>query len=379
MEGTVFLASDIKKQLQEANKTYDNRKTWEELYGNISLQEQQAVSNLDYDYSKAVSEAYASSLKQNAAIAGSNLGQGFKAEAISNNDILLNQAYEQYKQNYYNNLQNVENTYGVARNQISEALLSEAENYSKLTKKPYEYIQYLYNTYSADENSKYSKFLQPYITTADDGERLFTWDELANQGLFDQEGSLTEKGTNFYSTIMNWDRDNDMSLESFNSWLANTDEDLYNWFKSEDYYNYAPYQDAFGNIVNTKAGSFRQALGMEPGEEKQNKIRELETLTTDELNKLKQEALDDVIKADNKYTALQTLFKQYNLDISKYITEEQLENDLKHLHTKAIQEVYKRSRTSRDFNAKKAKVDLYEANYIKDYYNELLTKLYNDI
>ena len=80
--GSVFTTDVLKQQLKEANRMYDGRKTFEQLYGNIALAEQKALSSLQQDYSSAVSEAYLSSLGQEQNILSSNLGQGFKEREL---------------------------------------------------------------------------------------------------------------------------------------------------------------------------------------------------------------------------------------------------------------------------------------------------------
>ena len=273
--GYVGTSKQIKDQLQEMNKDYYGNQTWKEMYSGIDLNRQIAMNDLKYDYASAVNDAYASYLQQNDAITSSNLGQGYKQRMFDDNTLALEQAYDTYKQNYINSLSQVNNAAAQSVQAVDEALTTQADNTSKMIYKPYEYLQALYNHYDEQgllENSVFftNDLYKQYITN--DGSekepqyRLKTWDEIAAEGqqdtvtgewtgMFDNDGNLTVRGVDFYDQMFNAASGTKVSLPfTFDTWLRENDEDLYQWSHEYNPYDYT--------LAGNNFGSFKTMVGM---------------------------------------------------------------------------------------------------------------------
>lgn len=279
--GMITDTSSIKQQLKEANRDYMGRKTWENLYAGIDIAEKQQIGVLKQDYAKAISDAYATAYNNKVAIGASNLGQGYKAEAMDDIDIALQEAYDTYRRNYLQAESEIQTASAEAVENVDNALTEQAENIKKFADAPYEYLKYLFNKYS-EGNPEDNIFLtnelwKRYTYEEKDeegnltGERLLkSWedivaygaydeytDEFGNvqkewTGLYDDAGNLTIKGADFYDQMMN-----DLAQKggySFGEWLSNYDEDLYNWSQSYNPYDYTEDQ--------RNVGSFRTMVGL---------------------------------------------------------------------------------------------------------------------
>lgn len=279
--GMIYDTSSIKNQLKEANRDYTGRKTWENLYSSIDLSEKQQINALKQDYAKAMSAAYSTAYQNKAAIANSNLGQGYKVSAIDDVDAALQKAYAKYQQDYLKDTSKIESTANEAYENVNSALTEQAEYTKKFANAPYQYLQYLFDKYN-EGSDKDNIFLTndlwkryTYEETDDEGnltgERaLKSWEDIKNYGayeeyidndgakqkewtgLFDDSGNLTIKGADFYDQMMN-----DLAQKggySFGEWLSTEDEDLYNWSKSYNPYDYTTDQ--------SNAGSFRTMVGL---------------------------------------------------------------------------------------------------------------------
>ena len=287
-EGMIFDTSDIKSQLAEANRDYYGRKVWENLYGSIDYAKQKQLGRLEQDYSSAVSEAYASAHRANQAIAGSNLGVGYKAAASEATDLALSEAYDTYRQKYLEGVSEVENLSAKQTENVTNALSEQAKYTRDFAGKPYEYLQYVFNKYSEGERANnifYNEELwKRYTKEVKDergnptGEReLKSWDEIANYGayeeladklgniekqwtgLFDASGNLTIKGVDFFDQMINQLAYEGQGI-SFSNWLAENDEKLYDWARSYNPYNYTE--------AGTNLGSFKTMVGLTSTDEK---------------------------------------------------------------------------------------------------------------
>lgn len=261
--GNITTRSSVKQSLMEANKDYLGRKSWEQLYGSIDLAKQQQISGLQQDYAKDVANAYASAYNQNAAIASSNLGQGYKLSAMESVDDALAKAYETYRSNYLQGVSEAESYASKATAGVTEALDTQTENIQTMLYKPYEYLTWLREQYAEGDKEK-DIFLndllwKQYMTdeldekgNATGNKVLMSWDELQAK-MYDAEGNLTDFGTDFYDKMLN-----KMSVEQpslgFNKWLAENDEKLYDWFASANPYDYS--------YDNRNIGSFKKLVGM---------------------------------------------------------------------------------------------------------------------
>lgn len=297
--GRIFDASQIKSQLSEANRDYMGRKTWESLYGSINLNEQNQLGQLQTNYAQAVSKAYAQAQASNASIAASNLGQGYKAAAMSDVDAALQQAYDSYRNSYLEGAAEVQNTAAQAIQKVSAAQTTQAENYKKLADKPYDYLKYLFDKYSegaAEDNPflnddplnvLWRRYTYKYYDPDDPGyeinkklgmnyeTRLRDWSDIQSE-MFDEQGNLTKFGTDFYKQMFNQNAYEGNTELSFGRWLADTDEDLYNWSQS-----YNPY-DFTG--AGTNLGSFKTFVGMGSTEETYKFIDAFSGMSEEQVN-----------------------------------------------------------------------------------------------
>ena len=284
--GMIFDTSDIKSQLAQANRDYYGRKVWENLYGSIDYAKQKQLGKLQQDYSSAVNEAYASAHLANQNIAASNLGVGYKAAASEANDLALEEAYNAYRQKYLEGVSEVESLSAKQTQNVTNALDEQAKYIRDFSKKPYEYLKYVFDKYSEgdrENNIFYNEELwKRYTKEAKDeagnptGEReLKSWDEIVNYGayekvadefgniekqwtgLYDDNGHLTIKGADFFDQMIN-----QLAYEgrgtSFGSWLAENDEKLYEWAKAYNPYDYT---------AGTNFGSFKTMVGLTSADE----------------------------------------------------------------------------------------------------------------
>lgn len=309
----IFDTNTIKSQLSEANRDYMGRKTWEGLYGSIDLARQAQVSKLQSDYASAVSSAYASAYQNEADVLSSNLGTGYKLDMISDIDKSLQEAYDSYRSNYLQGVSNIESNASEATANVTSALEQQADYTKQFANKPYEYLQWLYDKYSEVED-KDNIFVNDKLWsryTAIDPEtkerQLKSWEDIANMGafeeyvdnlgvtqkewsgMFDDQGNLTVKGAEFYDQMLNDFANRDPSL-SFGNWLYNTDEELYDWAKSYNPYNYTE--------AGTNLGSFQTMVGLTSTDQQYSFIERFGGLTENEMNDMYSEFTADINKLD---------------------------------------------------------------------------------
>ncbi len=328
--GTIVSVDQAKSMLREANRDYYGRKTWQSLYGNIALQEQQAMSSLTQDYASDVAEAYASAYQNKQAVAASNIGQGYKAVAQENIDAALAEAFETYQANYLSGVSQVAQSSAKQVGAVSELEQKQAEKVSALADKPYEYLQSiwaqykdsynkdLWDEYSALDDKFKAAFLeqhpemqatinnlfnnpnwQKYLTQrtdADTGEAyydLMTWDELAQaRGFYDENKSLTMAGTDFFDQMINEAANlNIPGVQSFGEWLKGSDAELYDWATSDDAFNYS--------LRGNNMGTFQQYVGMMSSDQQYQFVERYGGMNSDEVKGLFvniQTKADDIAK-----------------------------------------------------------------------------------
>lgn len=317
--GMISDKSTIKQQLKDANRDYMGRKTWENLYAGIDIAEKQQIGVLKQDYAKAMSDAYATAYKNKAAIGASNIGQGYKVEALDSIDTALQEAYDTYRRNYLQAESEIQAASAEAVENVDNALTEQAGNIKKFADLPYEYLKYLFEKYS-EGNPEDNIFLtnelwKRYTYEEKDeegnltGERLLkSWedivaygaydeytDEFGNKqkewtGLYDDRGNLTIKGADFYDQMMN-----DLAQRggySFGEWLANYDEDLYDWSQSYNPYDYTKDQR---NI-----GSFRTMVGLTSTDQTYSFIERYGGMSRKELDSMYSKFSDKAIELNRK-------------------------------------------------------------------------------
>ena len=317
--GMIYDTSSIKQQLKEANRDYIGRKTWENLYAGIDIAEKQQINVLKQDYAKAMSDAYATAYKNKAAVGASNIGQGYKAEAINDIDVALQEAYDTYRRNYLQGESEIQAASTEAVENVNKALTEQAEYTKKFADAPYEYLKYLFDKYNegkAEDNIFLTNDLWKRYTYEEKdeegnltGERLLKpWEDIAAYGsydeytdefgnlqkewtgLYDDAGNLTIKGADFYDQMMN-----DLAQKggySFGEWLANYDEDLYNWSQSYNPYDYTKDQ--------RNVGSFRTMVGLTSTDETYSFIERFGGLSRKELDSMYSKFSDKAAELNQK-------------------------------------------------------------------------------
>ena len=278
--GTIYSTDDVKRQLIESNRNYNNEQTWKKAISDVNLNASRNQSSLADNYSSAANDAYASYLRNKNSINESGMiGQG-KQELQSQNDANLQEAYNSYLKNYYTNAENISSEQSKQLSSIDDALSEQAENVSSYADAHFGYLEDLYNS---DQNNTYeegqsSLFSDPqwsrYLTTENvngvDTNRLMTKEELMTPtydttiddngnevkewtSIYDDEGNLTTRGIDFFDQIEN-SIANKGGENTFGNYLSKNNEDLYKWSQS-----YNPYDYTF---EGTNKGTFRTMSGM---------------------------------------------------------------------------------------------------------------------
>ena len=304
--GMIYDTGSIKSQLAEANRDYYGRKTWEDLYGSIDYAKQKQLGQLEQDYSSAMAEAYASAYRANQNIAASNLGQGYKAAAMEETDIALEEAYQAYKQNYLSGVAQIETAAAQQTQKVTDALTEQAANVRDFANTPYQYLQYVFEQYGEGEQSenifyneemwkRYTKEVKDEAGNLTGERELKSWEEIANYGayeeitdefgntkkqwtgLYDESGNLTIKGADFFDQMIN-----QLAYEgrgiSFGQWLAENNQELYDWSQS---YNPYDYTEAGSNL-----GSFKTMVGLTSTDEKYTFMERFGGLSKSEVDKM---------------------------------------------------------------------------------------------
>lgn len=194
-----------KTVLQESNRDYYNRKTWENL---LSQNQQSAVAaenQLVKDYTQASTAAYTSYLQNRANIESSALFGESKQKMLSENQLNLEEAYNTYRQNLAQNEQAVQKSYQEGVSAIDEALTERAENFAAYENAAYDYTKYLFE--KAPQLAADPRFSNYFTQDA-------IWDETANEGKGD------------------WERDEEGNIQYGEARLKTVDE-LY-----KDFYTY---------------------------------------------------------------------------------------------------------------------------------------------
>lgn len=337
--GTIGTVDEVKRQLMEYDKTFQGLKYWEEMYGSVSLMGKQAESAVTYDYAKAMSEAYASSLQTDIDIMSSNLGQGFKERELSENQLALEEAFASYQQNYLEGMQTVAKTTAEAEASVTSQLETEAKNVEGLNASVYNYLEYLFKK---DSNLLETLGWQEYLNytpkldaegkeiTDDEGKVIYdkslkSWDELTTArlddnneytSLVDKEGNLTIKGVDFYDKIMNQINTDQYGVSSWQNWLRETNPELYDWSQSYNPYDYSAYIDPnTGEIKNTHLGSFRTMVGLTSSDQTYAFIERYGGLTEKELNNMFDDFYADINNISTKN------FDKASVDLDNIVTD----------------------------------------------------------
>lgn len=323
-QGYIFDTEDIARNLQEANRTYEGRKTWEEMYGAINVSEQKAIGSLQQDYASAIGQAYTSSLQNEQNIITSNIGQGYKQQALLENELALEEAFKSYQENYLQNVQTVSESATKATSEVTSLLKQQAEYTKQMAEAPYKYLEYMYENYGNTDLFK-EDLWKRYLTDKGD---LKSWEAIANAGakdeagqyigLFDDEGNLTIKGIDFYDQMMN-QMSYEHKGESFYSWLSKENEELFNWSKSYNPYDYTE--------AGTQAGSFRTMVGLTSTDEQYRFIERFGGMSESEVKKSFDKFKKVINDGDSNYKENIEVLKDLTNEVKNFATELGIEEE----------------------------------------------------
>ena len=255
-----YTAESVASYLKKMNKDYYGNKTWEQMFGNVSLSGQRAVEGLRQDYGAAIGEAYGAAQRTDAAIVGSNLISGLKSEAMLENELALQEAYDSYLKNYQSNLGTIAGDVAQGNASINETLMRQAQNYADYANAHIDYLYSLWDTYGASEGSmfndpKFANYMKDIYNESGvvDGKELMGREELENL-IFDANGYLTSAGKAFFEQM---EYDELLKNDSFDMYLRNANPELREWAMRYNPYDYSP------NVMgeSTMAGTFREMTG----------------------------------------------------------------------------------------------------------------------
>lgn len=318
--GMIYDTATIKSQLAEANRDYNGRKTWENLYGSIDYAKQKQIGQLEQDYSSALAEAYASAYRTNQDIAASNLGEGYKVAAMEETDLALEEAYNAYRQNYLSAVAEIETSAAQQTQMVTDALSEQAGYIKDFANAPYQYLQYLFERYgegNQSENIFYNEELwKRYTNEVKDekgkltGEReLKSWEEIVKYGayeeitdefgevqkqwtgLYDDQGNLTIKGADFFDQMMNQLADEGRGI-SFGNWLAEYNPELYDWSQSYNPYDYTE--------AGSNEGSFKTMVGLTSTDEQYTFMERFGGLSKSEVDAMYSRFTSKLTELNNK-------------------------------------------------------------------------------
>lgn len=262
MAGSIFTGDVIKSQLEDANRNYYGQRAWAKLFGDLNLSKQLGTENLMQNYGTIMGEAYAASKANQSAILGSNLGQGFKRAALEENQLALDKAYDSYMSQYLTEQQELNTAVAKQQSSLNKELDTLADMTAKYGNAHFDYLQSLWDKYEAGELT-FNPFENPnfarYVNRETDVDGNLINTSLKSIGeiegmVFDKQGNLTQAGIDFFDML---EHDQNLINYSFSDYLRENDEDLYEWGRTENPYNFAP--NAGGLSIND--ATFRQMVG----------------------------------------------------------------------------------------------------------------------
>ena len=284
--GMNITASDMRSLLEKNDKQQSGVRTWRQLFGNASLGFNAQSDALTTDYTDAIAKAYESNFKQNDAIMGAGLASGITKEMLSASRNDLHTAYETYVRNYGSDMATAAETYGEEVGTIDAALTERATNFSNLYNSAYKYLseelfgatqtlpgtaengaEAIYEGEGKDSEFKGYKDINldymsehglDWLTDSEGG--LLSWDAVSQQ-IFNDDGTLTKRGIQFFDQMFNTPYENytyvdgERDIRSFDEWLSDTDAELRDWWIGQDVFNY--------NFAGTNRGTSQVLTGRE--------------------------------------------------------------------------------------------------------------------
>lgn len=303
MSGTILTSSAASKYMTDNNRDYNNRLTWQTLLNSNAAEAASAKQKLVNEYTDASSQAYVSYLQSQNAIRNSNIAGAMKNEALSENDLALQEAYNTYRNNLSEGLYEVESSYAEGASAIQDALSTQAEYTAKYANYHRGYLEKLYEQYEAGENklfddAKWSKYIVSEPVLDAEGKeqtdangnimtmnRLKTAEEMQSE-LYDSDGNLTIAGVDYFDQL-----ENALANTGGYSWgdyLYETDEDVFNWANSYNPYNYT--------FDGTNQGTFRTMVGLAADDYEWSFAERFGGMSSDEITAMYDTFKNDVTK-----------------------------------------------------------------------------------
>lgn len=297
--GISINASDMRNMLEKNDVQQSGVRSWRQLFGNASLGHEAQADTLKSYYNDATSQAYKSNFEQQNAIMGAGLNIGATRELVSANRQDLQNTYENYVKNYSADKQTIGTAYGEEVGAISQGLTERAEKFSNLYNSAY--------TYLSDELSQNPDFFNKggYKWLTDEDGNVKPWEDIAPE-LKNDDGSLSGKGIEFFDQLFNA-RTEGSDVRGFGEWLNEQDEDLYNWAKGQDVFNYT--------YAGTNLGTANVMSGRESTDDTY-KFTQLEAENTAPYN----EAMQKLLALDNQTTKARGGHEPYGSAIAQAVT-----------------------------------------------------------
>lgn len=356
MAGYTITKSDYEKQLREQSKSLTGGKTWAELYQSNYLAGERAKAIAEESYLDAAAQAYQSSLGQRSNILESNLGQGYKQQALTDTDLALQEAYNTYMSKYAEKANEIATSVASNASKFDEAVANEAEWMEKTGQSVEDYFKYLYNTYyTVDEESGvgilnkdyesvnpfvqnkeiWGRYLKHPVTEKgeDTSKYMLKSPEELSAMLYDIDESgnrvLNTLGQDFYDMVMNYmptpiyDKKGNLvrtdieQAKSYSDYLQEKDQDLYDYLTSSDVYNI--------NTAGSKFGTFKELMGLDANDYEYSWLERAGSMSREEVDKLfgdidtkLQKATFDSFTVGNINTSLKAMGKELDELSSKF-------------------------------------------------------------
>ena len=257
--GVLYTSSDLVPALTALNRDYYGRNTWDRLYGQVGVQADTSMNQLNQSYERSLAEAYAASKQSEQALAGSQVGEGFKDLALNQNRQALQTAFEQYRQNYLQGVSDVNSAISSAVNEVTGLREDYTKNMTEYGNAHIGYLTWLYNQDNTlFDRIEYQRFMQDGALKSED---------VLSGMIYDADGNLTTEGADILRQIRN---NQELTGEySFDNYLKQSNKELYDWAASYDEYNFTG--------KGTKAGTFQGLTGLDDTYNKRNSVSQ-ETL-----------------------------------------------------------------------------------------------------
>lgn len=272
--GMLYTASNVKQQLYDANRGYNQRKTWQQMLTGADVYGQQAIENQTIDFSKEVASAYASARQQEIGIAATGLGQGYKQSLVDQNNEALLAAYQSYSATQAQAMADIDTNVVDYKTAIDNMLTEQSQYTADYVQAHFDYLEYSYenNPDLFAENPNWAKYLVD-DGTGTDTMRLVTQNELLQPrqdangdwlSIYDSDGNITTRGIDFFAQM----ESDQLYGETFGSYLNEYNSDLLEWSQQENLFDFTKdgtnagtIRTMFGRMSNDDTYSFLDRFG----------------------------------------------------------------------------------------------------------------------